>query len=355
MKQSNLAGSHPASKREVVQLALDHKHPPYVPWSFSFTWEARQALERHFGASGDDLDELLGNHLLELGSAGGFYKDIGNDRVQDVFGVVWDRSQDKDIGNVEGHVLPEPTMEGFELPDPRDPRFFADIPKKIARFPDRFRLFAIGFSLFERAWTLRGMENLLMDFIENPEFVHELFARIADYNIAQVKAALDYDIDGVYFGDDWGQQHGLIMGYEKWREFIYPQIRRMYAVARNAGKRQFIHSCGDVDELFEDLVSVGLNCFNPFQPEVMDTAALMKTYAGRLSFWGGLSTQSTLPYKGVADVREESERLLRDGARGGYIFSPAHAVEGDVPLDNMLAFIEAAHSQPAVRQHSVQS
>jgi len=58
--------------------------------------------------------------------------------------------------------------------------------------------------------------------IEEPEFVHALLTRIADYNIVQVRKALKHDIDAVYFGDDWGQQHGIIMGHEKWKEFIYP-------------------------------------------------------------------------------------------------------------------------------------
>jgi uroporphyrinogen decarboxylase len=132
------------------------------------------------------------------------------------------------------------------------------------------------------------------------------------------------------------------MGKPAWDEFIKPQLQRMYGCVRAAGKFQMIHSCGDVDELFDDLIALGLNCFNPFQPEVMDVHALLKQYRGRLAFHGGLSTQRTLPYGTVADVRRESEQLLIAGRQGGYIFAPAHAVEGDVPLENMLAFIETA-------------
>jgi uroporphyrinogen decarboxylase len=329
--------------REVVRMVLDGGRPPYVPWSFSFTHEAAQTLREHFGT--DDLDTAVGNHFLGLGSDIGFFEDVGNGCVRDVFGVVWDRSVDKDIGIVKTPPLTEATLEGYTFPDPRDARFFSDVPGRIDSHPERFRLFRIGFSLYERAWSLRGMDTLMMDFYDHPEFVRELLAAIADYNIAQVEKAVSYDIDAVYFGDDWGQQHGLQMGPELWHEFIYPELKRMYAAVRDAGKYVFIHSCGDVDELFDDLVDIGLNCFNPFQPEVMDTEALLAQYRGRLTFHGGLSTQRTLPYGTTEDVRRETRRLIELGADGGYILSPAHAVEGDVPLENMLAFIEEAQRQ----------
>jgi uroporphyrinogen decarboxylase len=121
----------------------------------------------------------------------------------------------------------------------------------------------------------------------------------------------------------------------------------MYGVVRDADKFVMIHSCGDVDELFDDLIAIGVNCFNPFQPEVMDVDALLQQYRGRLTFHGGLSTQRTLPYGTVDDVRAETEHLLALGRAGGYIFAPAHDVEGDVPLENMLAFIDLVQRQPA--------
>jgi uroporphyrinogen decarboxylase len=191
------------------------------------------------------------------------------------------------------------------------------------------------------------MENLLIDFVDHPDFVDELMGAIAEWNIAQVEEALKYDIDCVYFGDDWGQQRGLQMGPAMWRRFIRPSAERMYRVVGDAGRYVMIHSCGDVDELFDDLVEMGVNCFNPFQPEVMDVDGLVRQYRGRLAFYGGLSTQKTLPYGTPEDVRDETEHLLSLGAEGGYILSPAHDVPKDVPLENILAFIEVAHRQPA--------
>jgi uroporphyrinogen decarboxylase len=196
---------------------------------------------------------------------------------------------------------------------------------------------------------MRGWESLMMDFIENSDFVDELFHKIADYNIAQINEALKYDIDAVYFGDDWGMQVGLQMGPPIWYEFIYPVLKRMYGVVRDAGKYVMIHSCGDVDELFDYLIEAGVNCFNPFQPEVMDVSTLLKKYRRRLTFHGGLSTQRTLPYGTVSDVRVETNRLLELGGDGNYIFAPAHDVEGDVPLENLLTFIDIIQNQTGYR------
>jgi uroporphyrinogen decarboxylase len=333
------------TKREVVRAVCDGRVPPYVPWHMSFTIEARDKLVAHFGA--ERMEEELDNHYLALGSDIGFFEDLGGDRFRDAFGAVWNREVDKDIGIVETYPLAGASLAGYSFPNPRDGRFFKGAEARIAAAPDRFRVFYIGFSLFERAWTMRGMENLLLDFYDAPEFAHELLEAIADYDIEQALEACRYDIDAVYFGDDWGAQQGLIMGPALWKEFIYPALKRMYGAVRKQGKYVFIHSCGDVDELFDDLIGIGLNCFNPFQPEVMDVRELLSRYRGRLAFHGGMSTQRTLPFGTAEDVRRETASLLELGRAGGYVFSPAHSVEGDVPLENMLAMIDLVRAQKA--------
>ena len=98
--------------------------------------------------------------------------------------------------------------------------------------------------------------------------------------------ALEYDFDGIYFGDDWGQQHGLIMGLEHWRHYIKPQMARLYKKVKDKRLFAFQHSCGDCHELFPDLIESGLDCYQTFQPEVYDVREMKKLYGDRLAFWG---------------------------------------------------------------------
>jgi len=188
------------------------------------------------------------------------------------------------------------------------------------------------------------MENLFLDMIEAPGFVHELLDVICDYNVALAGRALEYEIDSVHFGDDWGSQRGLLMGPGLWSEFILPRLRRQYAVAKSAGKFVTIHSCGKVQEVFPQLIDIGLDCFNPFQPEVMDVYEMKRRFGDRLSFWGGVSTQRLLPYGTPDEVRAEARRMMAEvGRDGGFIIAPAHSIPGDAKPENIMALIEVVN------------
>lgn len=331
--------------RERVYAALDFEQTDIVPYHVEFTGVARQSLADYWGDP--EFSSGIGNHLACLSHRiGSRWEEVAPGHFRDEWGVVWNRTVDRDIGTVENCVLPEPDLTGYEFPDPHSHELFDRYPGFVEANRDLFRVSSIGFTLFERAWTLRGMEQLLTDMIERPDFVRGLFDRITEFQLAQIDRALEHDIDAIRFGDDWGSQNGLIMGPHLWREFVKPCVRRLYQRVREAGRFVFIHSCGDVNAIMPDLVECGVQVFNPFQPEVMDVFETKRRYHGRLAFYGGISVQRLLPHGTPDEVRCEVRRLLDElGTGGGYIAAPSHAVPADVPPENAAAMIEVLQRQ----------
>lgn len=333
------------SPRQRVWQAVRHQQPDRVPWHLGYTVPARHKLEAYYGTTA--LDDVLGNHLAKYRSRlpdtpvegrPGFWRDE--------FGVVWNRNVDKDIGIVEDYRLKRPVLDGFAPPEPLDPRRYAGLPAFIEAHRDRFRYVSVGFSLFERAWTLRGMTQLMIDMLEAPEFVDELLDVLTEYNLAMIERFVEYDIDAVLFGDDWGQQRGLLFGARLWRRFIKPRLARMYGAVKRAGKVVMIHCCGKVQELFPDLIELGLDVFNPFQPEVMDPIEMKRQYGDRLSFFGGMSIQRVLPFGTPQEVCQEARRLAEHvGRGGGYILAPSHDMPGDIPVENIAALVQTMQEQ----------
>ncbi|MFC2075930.1 uroporphyrinogen decarboxylase family protein [candidate division KSB1 bacterium] len=334
------------NRRERVFRAIEHRDTDIVPYDIDFTVPAREKMIDYYGDA--DFEEKIGNHLarIEAVPSDGWIE-TEPDIWRDEFGVVWNRSIDKDIGTPElPPMIPEPTLDGYTFPDPYLKSRYAGHTEFIASYPDRFRINDIGFTLFERAWTLRGMESFLTDMIVNPDFTNELLDKLVEFNVGIVDGAAKFDFDGIMFGDDWGQQRGLIMGPDLWRKYFKPRIAEMYKAAHDRDLAVFIHSCGDIKAVLPDLIEVGVDVLNPFQPEVMDPYETKKTFGDRISFYGGMSTQKTLPYASVDQVKAETKKLLKHvGRSGGFIFSPAHQTPGDVPAENMAAMIEVLMGQ----------
>ena len=316
-----------------------------MPWHFTFTAPARAKAESHYGAG--DLDAILGNHLAAYRpQAPWAWEEIRPNHWRDEFGVVWNRSVDRDIGVVEDSPLRTRSLADYAFPDPHDPRRYEKLPAFLAAQSHRFRYVSVAFSLFERAWSLRGMADLMVDMLEAPEFVDELLDAITEFNCGVLDETLRCDIDGVKFGDDWGQQNGLIFGGRLWRRFIKPRLTRMFAMVKRAGKAVLIHSCGRVQELFPELIELGLDVFNPFQPEAMDPYEMKRRHGRELTFLGGVSVQNLLPRGTPQAVRDETRRLMDEvGRDGGFIIAPSHDMTGDIPLENMIAFIETVRNE----------
>jgi uroporphyrinogen decarboxylase len=331
--------------KERVLAALRHEEPDKVPYQVGFTGRMHERMAEFYGDP--RFAEGLGNCLLRLScSPAGAWREVAPDIWEDDFAVRWDRSVDRDIGVVCNRMVTPETLGDYEMPDPDEPSRYARFDELIEACPDLFAVADLGFSLFERAWTLAGMETVLMAMVADKAFVNELLDRILAFNLRVIENACRHDVHAMMFGDDWGQQSGLIMGPHLWGEFIRPRVERMYGEVKQRGKFVFIHSCGKVDELFPELIECGLDVFNPFQPEVMDVFEVKRRYGDRLSFYGGISTQRTLPYGTVEQVRSEVERLLEEvGRGGGYMAAPSHAIPPDARPENVAAMIEVLQGQ----------
>jgi uroporphyrinogen decarboxylase len=331
--------------RERVLATLHHEQPDETPYCISFTQDARERLIRHTGDP--DFDRALRNAILGLDiQLPDGWREIEPGIWRDEFGVEWNRTIDRDIGVVRNTPITPENVLSYPFPDPRDPSRFAGYPARLREHPDLFSSVCIGFSLFERAWTLIGMENLLMAMMEAPDYVDALLDRIVAHNLALIDGACAHPVDAIHFGDDWGQQTGLIMGPDLWRRFIKPRFAAQCARVRQYGKFVSLHSCGCVQSVFPDLIECGLHIFNPFQPEVMDPFEMKKRFGQHLTFHGGISTQKTLPYGTPEQTRQEVRRLIREvGNKGGYIAAPAHCIPGDAKPENMLAMIDELNHQ----------
>ena len=238
-------------------------------------------------------------------------------------------------------ILKGPCLDMYAFPPTRVPGLFDDVPMQLERCRDSYTYWSIGFCLYERAWSLRGMEGFLIDMVASPGFAHELLDRICAVNLDLIAQACKHPIDCVRFGDDWGAQHGLIMGPDLWREFIKPRMARMIDACHSQGKTVFLHSDGDILDIIPDLIEIGLDILNPVQPDVMDIYSVKREFGSKLTFLGGVSVQNLLPNGSADEVRREIRQLIRVvGAGGGFIVSPTHILGPDIPIENVAAMID---------------
>ena len=195
------------------------------------------------------------------------------------------------------------------------------------------------------------MSQLLMDMATQPEFVEELLDRILyEWNLPIIEQQLALGVDGFYFADDWGTKTGLMFSPEMWRRFIKPRLAVIYQRCREAGVVVGQHSDGAVEELFLDLIEIGLQVFNPLSPSVMDPHTIKEKYGDQLTFYGGIDVEQTLPLGTPEEVRAEMRsRAKVMGQGGGYILQSSHTILEDVPMENIVAYIEEVRHMAEMR------
>ena len=231
----------------------------------------------------------------------------------------------------------------YTPPDPLRSDNFDDMIRDKALYGKDGNFFVIpsGYlGLYERAYSIMGFEQFMMESITDPDSVSILLDMITEYKIAHAHKKIELGFKVGHHGDDLGTQTGPFISPKLFHKLLLPRMTRIFNVFRDAGCPMVLHSCGNITDFIPPLIDAGLSLLEPVQP-CMDFEFLKKEYGDRLSFWGGIDTQRLLPFGTPEEVKEETRRVIRILGQGGrYIIAPSQEIMTDVPVTNIVALLE---------------
>lgn len=364
------------SARERVMTALDHKEPDRVPFDCTFGYGAYKKLEEYLGFHPrqeirprspwlnvrppvEFLQELQVDLYyigLNASKASPIFE-YGMDEYQDEWGITFRRAENP-FGlhyELDQHPLAKARiedLEDFQWPDPSDPALVEGLEARVQALYKDTEFALVGRfnnSIFEHAFMLRGLEQLYVDLVADPDFVGALLDKLTELAIGFIEAGLK--ACGKYLqilrlaGDDMGHQQGTLLSPTMFRKIIKPRFARLYQSAKS-GFRQYnpqgklmAHTDGDVYPIIGDYIDMGLDVLNPVQPYVaeMEHSRLKREFGEVLSFHGGIDIQRIMPFGNRDEVQVEAIKTMRKlGHGGGYILAPTHYLLPDVPPANVI-------------------
>lgn len=255
------------------------------------------------------------------------------------------------------HPLREASIEDldeFDWPDMADPTRWEGLAQRAQQLAEEGQVAVFGTPLhiypFERAISLRSMEQFMMDLILRQDFANAILSKITDLFktfLVGYLQAVGAHLDVICIGDDLGQQSGLLISPQTYRQMLKPYHADLIAFIRErTDAKIFFHSDGDVEHLIGDLIEIGAEILNPIQTSsgrMADLEALKRNYGHKLTFCGAIDTHHILPHGSPEEVRNEVQRVISIlGPGGGYLLSSVHGIQKDVPAENILAMCDAA-------------
>jgi len=330
--------------RDIVLETIAHRDAPEVPYSFSFEESVGLKVDEYYGSK--EWRDTIKPYMVWVKAVDTDLKsEIDETYVRDAYGGIW--RQDCRPWHLETPPLTEPewgdyefpSVDAFVRPDWKEEAF-----KTCAENRDSFLVGHLGWGLFERSWNLRGFENALMDCIADPDFFGEMLDKLCALYIQFVEYTADLPVDGIMFGDDWGDQNGVIVGPDRWRELIKPRWAKIYECVHDHGKLAMAHSCGSIADILPDIIEIGLDVIESCQPEArgMNPYELKKKFGDKITFWGALGSQSIIPNGTPDELRDEVAHLKSEmSVGGGYILAPSKPLQPETPAENAVAILEA--------------
>jgi uroporphyrinogen decarboxylase len=238
-------------------------------------------------------------------------------------------------------------IENYSFPDPYAKGRFDKAKRDIDKYGDRY--FIIGdveISLFEMAWHLTGLEKYMLAMLCGESWLDLLDDRVEEWSTGLALQLVKSGVDAIWFGEDLGSQTSTLISPGEWRIRFKPRHKRMIGKIRKENPDIVIimHSDGAVAPLIDDFIEIGVNVYNPVQPNVYgsDPLELKERYGDRISFFGGIDQQSLLPSGDMDKIRKEiKERISILGKDRGYLIAPAHILQPDVSTETIEFMIQS--------------
>jgi uroporphyrinogen decarboxylase len=202
-------------------------------------------------------------------------------------------------------------------------------------------------TIWETAWYLRGMDNLMIDMAMEDEKATWLLDQITEKACYRAEIFAKQGADIIGLGDDIGMQETIMMQEEMYRQWLKPRLKKVIQAAKSVNPEILIsyHSCGYIEPFITDLIEIGVDILNPVQPECMDFKEIYEKYGSQISFNGTIGTQQLMPFGTPEEVKNEVKRNLEiAGKKGGLFCCPTHLLEPEVPWENVEAYIEACNN-----------
>lgn len=265
--------------------------------------------------------------------------------VADHWDIVWRRT-DVDIPYPESGPISGPQdLASYTPPDPEDEARLASLRSAVARFGGERAVVFLTHDAFEFShYLMGGMDKLLMAYIEQPAFVHDLAEVVMAYKLRLQRKAIDLGADVVVSGDDYAATIGPAMSPRHFREFVLPYLTRSVELAHEAGVPFIKHTDGNIWPIMDMMVDeAGIDAIDPLEPLAgMDVGAVKAAYGDRIAVMGNIDCTELLPNATPAEVEEAVKETIAKGAPGGgYVLASSNSIHPAVKPDNYRAMVEA--------------
>jgi len=333
------------TSKERVLCALNLQEPDRVP-----TGEIviDRKIIADFGKGYEDVVDLaLGEGIDFVGAVAyfGATETFDDGGYIDEWGCTYGPTSDFVAHPTKGPISCADDLKNYVLPDPNAPDRLGGLEKFVEKADGKISINFHARVAFMWAVFLMGMDKLLMAMAMEPEFVHELFGKVADANIAVIRRAIRAGADTITLGDDYCANKGPMMSPAMFREFILPHLTRAVTAIHEEGAKVIKHCDGNTWPILDMMIESGVDGINPLEPVAgMDVAEVKEKYGDKICIMGNIDCAELLCHGSEDEVVDSVKECISKGAKGGgLIISSSNSIHSGVNPANYAAMIKAVH------------